>query len=195
MRNYRYSKGWFMNNTVLIAGLLPALMFADGVKAEEYLIRGDAKFLGWRVSDQEFETCDKTQMPIRDGRIVIAREKCGGVPPPAIAELPGIVVAVKVDKNILTIIFDAKALKKLNPKQREERLGLNGTSAEFYVPASAIRMMQDNGQLEAVGFRQIKKGDKVVVKPATRGRAESVTVEPQSGSVRSLKEPTTRVDR
>lgn len=122
------------------------------VIAEEWLSKGEAKYLGWRAwytSEIKFRTCSNDLIPIEDGKIEEADEKCpkNGTPAPLVA------IVTYVDVN-------NRALQVKNE---------NGKLFNFFFPETAEIISK-------IKLKDIKIGDKVTVTSPVAGRAEAIKI-------------------
>jgi hypothetical protein len=56
------------------------IISSSTVSAEEMLVKGEAKYIGWQTSKLKFTTCYQYEMEIGDGRIEKTSEKCQKAP-------------------------------------------------------------------------------------------------------------------
>jgi hypothetical protein len=118
--------------------------------AEEILIKGEAKYIGWQISKLKFITCHQYEIEIGDGKIEKTSEKCQKAPSgPSPLVIVGTVVSVHPENKTFAI-EDEKG-------QRQDL---------FYRETIGTK----------VKLRNLKKGDKITVTSPVKGRAETIVV-------------------
>jgi hypothetical protein len=117
--------------------------------AEEMLIKGEAKYLGWQNKNKEnFITCKKGDIPIENGKIESTNEKCpkDGRPVPLAATV------TYVDANNRTL------------RVKNE----NGEFNFFFPETDEIK--------SKVKLKDIKIGDNVIITSPIAGRAVAIKI-------------------
>jgi len=125
-----------------------SISLSSTLMAEEMLIKGESKYLGWQNSKVKFTTCQKDDIEIGDGKIEKTSEKCKKAPGgPSPLVMVGTLIAVDI-KNETFQIKDEK-----------------GRSYNFFFPETMGAKVQ---------LKDIKMGDKLVVISPIKGRAEAI---------------------
>lgn len=123
-----------------------SIILPKTVGAEELLIKGEAKYIGWQTSKLKFTTCHQDDIEIGDGKIEKTMEKCQKPP-----DGPGPLVTAGVvkDVNINDETFQIADEK--------------GRSYRFFLPKGANVRLED-----------IKIGERISVISPIKGRAETI---------------------
>jgi len=140
-----------------------SLVIAMGdARSEEWLNKNGSKWLGHKIDEKTFKTCEGTVMFISGGTIESAGDrKCKPGKDKGIATYPGgktheiVASVVSVDKKAETITFaDDKGENHTAPLR-----GIAIEQAKSLKPGDRITVTdQDNEQGEHVGIISIKKG-------------------------------------
>ena len=120
------------------------------VVAEEMLVKGEAKYIGWQTPKLKFTTCYQYEMEIGDGKIEKTSEKCQKAPS---GPSPLVIVGTVVDVHAENETFEIEDKKG----QRQDL---------FYRETIGTK----------VKLRNLKKGDKLIVTSPIKGRAEVIEV-------------------
>lgn len=66
-----------VRNQISISLTVMSLLFISNVvRAEDILEKGDVKYLGWKISDEKFRTCNGEEINPKDGKLVSTTRKC-----------------------------------------------------------------------------------------------------------------------
>ena len=104
---------------VLLGTLVPG-------SAEEVLVKGDARYLGWKVADAKFKTCQSKELTIANGLIQKTSDKCGSGPGPGPFTATADVLEVDEGASTITIGKDGKrGTKFFFPSDAQEKSGLS----------------------------------------------------------------------
>jgi hypothetical protein len=121
------------------------------VIAEEMLIKGEAKYIGWQTSKFIFTTCHQDDIEIGDGKIERTSEKCQKAPGG-----PGPLVMVGT-------------VEAVDPKDETFRIkDEKGRSYDFFFRETGGAKVQ---------LKDIKTGYKLAVISPIKGRAEVIKIE------------------
>jgi hypothetical protein len=143
-----------MNRIKMVKNVCFQLMFMSSiissrtVVAEEMLIKGEAKYIGWQTSKLKFTTCQLDDIEIANGKIEKTSETCGKAPG---GPGPLVIVGTVVDVDYKDASFQIK----------DER----GRLYHFFFP--------ETGGAKAE-LKLIKTGAKLTVTSPIRGRAEAI---------------------
>lgn len=90
----------------MFAGVLASLLTwagAANIDAEEFLHKGDAKYLGWQTSKSKFTTCATKVIDIEDGTVEKTQEKCHKSPGPAPTSMVGTITKIDAASRAITV--------------------------------------------------------------------------------------------
>lgn len=174
-RNKR-NRPW-MNTKWTAWGIIAALcVVPNNSRAEEYLVKGTAKFLGWEISDAKFRPCAGKIMEIGDGHVIKARERCGGAPPPGLARVEGTIIDLHPNKNIITVKFDKRTIHALKRIEVYKQANLKGGAVPVFIPKSAVIKGPDGTVLSTGTLQGLKTGYTIEVNKLVDGAAQNIII-------------------
>jgi hypothetical protein len=121
VERFRVGGGQRLQLTIIMGILasLSTLIGASSVNAEEFLQKGDAKYLGWQTSKAKFTTCASKVIDIENGTVEKTQEKCKRPPGPAPASMVGTITRIDLPSRAIAITKGGKERNLYYPEIAE----------------------------------------------------------------------------
>jgi len=126
--------------------------------AEDFLTKGEARYLGWTQPGSWFKTCDNEYLSIEKGKVEPTKEVCHKIGPPSLLGYGGTPFTVR------------GAVKDVNESDSTVKVkDQSGEVKEFYYHVRA------GAEKDSLKLKDLTRGDDIIVSGPEMGRADSIT--------------------
>lgn len=110
-----------MNKKNLLMALIIFCAISACAEAEEFLHKGEATYLGWQTSNEQFVSCNRKIHKIGDGKIEKTTEKCPKDRTPGPIMFTGTVKEVNQDAMTFKVSKEGKVYNFFYPEEFAEK--------------------------------------------------------------------------